>query len=136
MLNKYLADSKVYKERLKICSSCDRYFKPTGTCTRCGCFMRVKAKISNQSCPDKLWLKTSKLSKPDIIPENLIEEVRLIWPDIKDKRAKNHRIKANMIELYNTIYQGGFNLDTNCSSCLKAVFDGIEIIHKKYIENE
>ena len=110
MLNKYLADNKVYKERLKICNSCDRYFKPTGTCTRCGCFMRVKAKISNQSCPDKLWLKTSKLS--------------------------NHRVKANMIELYNTIYQGGFNLDTNCSSCLKAVFDGIEIIHKKYIENE
>jgi len=133
-INKYLASTKIYKERLAICKSCDRYFKPTGTCTRCGCFMRVKAKIASLSCPDKKWLRTSVLEKPDIVPKNLINEVKLIWPDIKDKQAKNHKVKANAIELHNTIYHTSFNKDTNCSSCLAAVFNGLEAIYKKYIK--
>jgi hypothetical protein len=136
MLNKYLASDKVYNERLAICKGCEHYFKPTGTCTKCGCFMRVKAKLSNLSCPIKLWLKTSVLEKPDLIPQHLIKEVEMLWPDIKDKRAKDYKVKANMIELYNTIYQANFNINTSCSSCLKSVFDGLAVIHKTYIENE
>jgi hypothetical protein len=134
MLNKYLASKKVYKERLAICASCDDFFKPTGTCTKCGCFMRVKAKISSLSCPKKLWLKTSNLDKPDIVPQALIDEVELIWPDIKDKKAKDHKVKARLIELHNTIYLTNFNTNTNCSSCLASVFKGLEAIYKTYIE--
>ena len=54
--------------------------------------MRVKAKIASQSCPVKKWIRTSVLDKPDIVPKELIQEVKLIWKDIKGKRAKNHNI--------------------------------------------
>lgn len=136
MINKYLTNKKVYKERLDICKSCEYYFKPTGTCKKCGCFMRVKAKLSTLSCPIKRWIRTSVLEKPDIIPQNLIDEVREIWKDIEGSRAKNHQVKANLIELHNTIYHTNFKKDTNCGSCLTSVYNGIAAIHKKYIENE
>ena len=135
-MNKYLASTKIYKERLAICKACEHYFSPTGTCKKCGCFMRVKAKIASLSCPKKMWLKTSVLEKPDIVPKELIAEVKNIWKDIEGKRAKNHKVKAQLIELHNTIYHTNFKVDTNCSSCLSSVYNGIAAIHKEYVENE
>ena len=48
-------------ERLKICRGsstnelCEEYFKPTGSCKKCGCFVRLKTKIASQSCPLDKW---------------------------------------------------------------------------------
>ena len=98
--------------------------------------MRVKAKISSQSCPVKKWIRTSVLDKPDIVPKEFIKEVKEIWKDIEGKRAKDHKSKARLIELHNAIYRTNFNPDTNCGSCLTSVYKGIAAIHKQYIENE
>lgn len=48
-------------ERLSICRGssknepCEYYFRPTGSCKKCGCFVRLKTRIANQSCPINKW---------------------------------------------------------------------------------
>lgn len=48
-------DEKLHKARLTICSECERFFKPTKTCKECGCFMIVKTRLKNASCPLLKW---------------------------------------------------------------------------------
>ena len=43
------------KERWDICTSCPRFFKPTGTCKECGCFMRIKTQVKSVECPIGKW---------------------------------------------------------------------------------
>tara|TARA_R100000008_G_C3490541_1_gene118490 strand:- start:105 stop:326 length:222 start_codon:yes stop_codon:yes gene_type:complete len=37
------------------CQSCEYLFKPTGTCKKCGCFMKLKTKLKNAKCPIGKW---------------------------------------------------------------------------------
>lgn len=46
---------KKANERLAICFECDRFYKPTRQCKECGCFMKVKTRISTASCPLGKW---------------------------------------------------------------------------------
>lgn len=46
---------EVYKERIKICRSCDRYDELENRCVECGCYVPGKAKINIDSCPLKKW---------------------------------------------------------------------------------
>lgn len=48
-----------YKERITICSTCDKYNAKKQTCTICGCFMPAKAGWKTSECPDtpKKWEK-------------------------------------------------------------------------------
>ena len=50
-----LADKETAIERAKACADCDRLFKPTFSCKECGCFMKVKVKLENASCPLGKW---------------------------------------------------------------------------------
>lgn len=47
----------IQKERIAICHSCDKLYKPTATCKLCGCFMEVKTWMPSQECPIKKWNK-------------------------------------------------------------------------------
>ena len=131
-MNKFFVTDNIYKDRLDICKSCVYYFKPTGSCKVCLCFMKIKARIGVMECPQSYWLKTKEVEQPDDIPVELIEEVLLIWKDIKKGIAKNNETKKRMIELYNVIYGSNFNTGTNCSSCLNDCYKGIKIIYDKY----
>jgi hypothetical protein len=44
-------------ERLSICNSCPELFKPTWSCKKCGCFMKVKARLESSECPIGKWGK-------------------------------------------------------------------------------
>tara|TARA_R100001443_G_C3308947_1_gene167231 strand:+ start:302 stop:718 length:417 start_codon:yes stop_codon:yes gene_type:complete len=134
-MNSFFTSKEVYKDRLDICKKCNYYFKPTGSCKVCKCFMKVKAKISVLSCPKKYWLKTTEIETPKELPEEIINEVLLIWKDLKTGRAKDETAKANMIDLYNTIYNTNYNNRTNCGSCISTCFDGIKKIYKQYSKN-
>jgi hypothetical protein len=46
---------EVYKERVSICRSCDRYDELENRCVECGCYVPGKAKINIDSCPLKKW---------------------------------------------------------------------------------
>lgn len=46
---------EVYNYRYNTCSGCEKLYKLTDTCKVCGCFMKVKAWMPNQSCPIGKW---------------------------------------------------------------------------------
>ena len=131
-MNKFFVTKEIYKERLDLCRACVYYFKPTGTCKACGCFMKIKASIGSMECPQKFWNKTTEIKELEDLPETIIEEVLLIWDDIKNGRAKDVKTKRKSIELYNTIYNANHSLGTGCSSCLQEILDGIRKVYEKY----
>jgi hypothetical protein len=62
-----LIPGHIREERMSICNSCEHLFKPTSTCKKCGCFMKMKTYLPEQRCPLNKWVEYSKL-------ENKIEE--------------------------------------------------------------
>ena len=131
-MSNFFVKNEVYEERIALCRECVYYFKPTGTCKVCLCFMKVKARIGVMECPQKYWSKTTEVERPDDIPEELIEECILIWEDIKTGVAKNITVKKKMVELYNTIYGTNYKPTSNCGTCLNNCYQGIKQIKEKY----
>jgi len=133
-MNRFFAPNEIYNERIALCKNCVYYFKPTGQCKRCLCFMKIKARIAPMECPEKYWLKTLDIETPDDLPQEIVDEIINLWPDLKSGRAKNVTAKHRMIELYNTIYTTNYSPTTNCGSCISTSFDGIKKLYKKYTE--
>jgi hypothetical protein len=50
---KVFADKKVIDKRWQTCAKCEHLTSFTKQCKKCGCFMKLKTKIKNVSCPDK-----------------------------------------------------------------------------------
>ena len=134
-MNKFLVPKKIYEDRIAICKSCTYYSSVLGNCKICKCFMKVKARIAPMDCPKKYWLKTKEVEIIKDIPEEIIEEIVLLWEDLKTGRAKDHDAKSKMITIYNTIHNTNYSTGTNCGSCIAACFDGIKKIYKEYSEN-
>ena len=134
-MNRFFVNKEVYKERLDICRGCDEYFKPTGSCKVCGCFMRIKASMGIMEWADdpKKWIATQEYETPKQLPKHLIKEVIEIMPDLNNGTIKDHETKKKLIELYNTIYDFNYKVTTNCASCLSTVYNGIK---KVYDENK
>ena len=130
-MNRFFVENKTYKERLNICRSCEHYFNLTGNCKVCGCFMRVKASISFQECPKKYWLKTNKIEPSSAIPEHLIQEIKDIYPKVKNGVADSVETTKQLVELHNTIYNTNYNPKTSCGSCLHSILRGIKTIYEK-----
>ena len=127
----YFVTNEIRRERLNLCKGCEHYFKPTGNCLKCGCFMRVKTSLSFTECPIGLWESIKEIEQPKEVPKHLVKEVLKIMPDIKKGQAKDHETKARAIELYNTIYGTNHKTTSNCSSCLNSVWNGIISIYEK-----
>lgn len=49
------ADEQLYRQRLSICESCVHLL--SGTCTKCGCYVEMRAAVKNNRCPseEKFW---------------------------------------------------------------------------------
>ena len=61
--NVIIHDEDIVNKRLDICKGCEFLFKPTNTCKKCGCFMKVKTKIATSSCPIGKWEKEYEFIK-------------------------------------------------------------------------
>ena len=132
-MNKFFVPNEVYEDRIAICRSCVYYKKLLGNCSICKCFMKVKARISNQHCPQKYWDKTSEVIKaPDDLPQEIIDEILDMWDDLKTGKAKNQAAKKRMIETYNTIFMTSYSPGTNCGSCISTCYEGIKKLYNKY----
>lgn len=59
MFREHIVSREVYKERLSICRSCEDYNKPLMTCKNCGCFMKLKARMTMSECPKNKWSKVN-----------------------------------------------------------------------------
>ena len=134
-MNKFFVPKERYEDRISICKSCVYYFKPSGQCKRCLCFMKVKARIATQECPQQYWSKTTEIEARTDIPEEIIEEVINLMPDIERGKAKNQTAKKKMIELYNTIYNQKYSTGSNCSTCLATMYKAIKNIYEEYSGN-
>ena len=96
-MNKFFVSDEIYEDRIAICKECVYYFKPTGTCKRCLCFMKIKARIAPMECPQGYWKKTTEVIKaPDDLPQHLIDEILDMWDDLKTGRAKNQAAKTKI----------------------------------------
>ena len=131
---KFFVPNKIYEDRIAICKSCVYYFKPTGTCKDCGCFMKVKARLAPMGCSQGKWQKTTEIETPEDLPQEIIDEILDMWKDLKTGRAKNQAAKKRMIETYNVIQGTSYSPTTNCGSCISTCFDGIKKLYKKYSE--
>ena len=131
-MNKFFVPNNVYEDRLEICRSCIYYFKPTGTCKDCGCFMKLKARLAPMECGQRKWQKTTEIQTPEDLPQEIIDEVLDMWQDLKTGKAKNIEAKKRMIETYNIIFNTSYSPKTNCGSCLQTCFDGIKKLYEKY----
>jgi len=131
-MNKFFVTNEVYEDRIAICKGCVYYFKPTGTCKDCGCFMKIKARLAPMECSQKKWEKTKEVEAPESLPQEIVDEILDMWKDLKTGRAKNQAAKKRMIETYNTIYNTNYGVRTNCGSCISTCFDGIKKIYKEY----
>ena len=130
-MNRFFTNKETYKERLDICRGCDEYFKPTGNCKICGCFMRIKASISVMECPNEYWLATQEYEAPEEIPTHLKKEIKEVWKLIENGKVKDTKSKQRLIELYNTIHDTTYSTKTNCSSCLKSIYNFMQDIITK-----
>ena len=131
-MNKFFVPNEVYEDRIAICKGCIYYFKPTGTCKDCGCFMKIKARLAPMECSQKKWEKTKEVEAPESLPQEIVDEILDMWEDLKTGRAKDQAAKKRMIETYNTIYNTNYGVRTNCGSCISTCFDGIKKIYKEY----
>ena len=131
-MNKFFTSQQVYEDRLAICKACDYYFKPTGSCKVCKCFMKIKARIAPMACPKTYWNKTTVIEIPEDLPQELIDEILDIWQYLKTGVAKGQDAKIRMMELYNTITASNYNPRTSCGSCLATAFDAIKKLYIKY----
>ena len=130
-MNKFFVNKEIYKERLDICRGCEHYFKPTGNCKICGCFVRIKAAMSVMGCPKEYWLATEEHEAPEEIPIHLKKEIKEVWKLIENGKAKDIKSKQRLIELYNTIHDTTYSTNTNCSSCLHSIYKFMKDIIKK-----
>ena len=134
-MNKFFVPNEIYEDRITICKSCVYYSSILGNCTICKCFMKVKARISSQHCPQKYWDKTTEVETPESLPQEIVEEILDMWKDLKTGRAKDQAAKKRMISVYNTIYNTNYSPRTNCGSCISTCFDGIKKLYNEYKQN-
>ena len=131
-MNRFFTSQDVYEDRIAICKECVYYSKMLGQCKRCLCFMKVKARIAPMECPEKYWTKTREIEIPEQLPKEIVKEVLAVYPDVRTGRAKDHKAKRKMVELWNTISGSNYKTGTSCSSCLSSCLDGIRNVYNKY----
>jgi len=129
-MSNFFVDKNTFKYRIDLCKSCEHYFRPTGSCKKCGCFMKIKASIGIMKCPIDKWSLVGKVNSVEDIPEHLQKEIQDIAPDIINGVAKDIETKKRLITLHNTIYGTRFKVTTSCGTCLNEAYNGIKRLIK------
>jgi hypothetical protein len=50
-----IAEGELAKERIKVCEECPEFRKMSRQCNSCGCFLDLKTKLLDASCPQNKW---------------------------------------------------------------------------------
>lgn len=51
----FRADAEVRENRYNICNGCEHFISLTTTCSKCGCFMKMKTWLKDVKCPIGKW---------------------------------------------------------------------------------
>jgi hypothetical protein len=60
MLEQFLATTEMKDARLAVCASCPSKHPEFDLCTTCGCVTFMKARLTEQHCPEGKWENGSK----------------------------------------------------------------------------
>ena len=52
---KYSNNKMEIDKRISICEGCEHFIKITKQCSKCGCFMKLKTRLTDASCPIGKW---------------------------------------------------------------------------------
>ena len=63
-----LHDSDIIETRLAECRDCEHFIKATSQCKKCGCFMKVKTRLSTARCPIGKWEREFDFIKGKNVP--------------------------------------------------------------------
>tara|TARA_Y100001938_G_scaffold91213_1_gene125125 strand:- start:542 stop:907 length:366 start_codon:yes stop_codon:yes gene_type:complete len=50
-----LAKKNITEKRLEVCLDCPKLMKDEGRCSLCGCYIKAKARMMQESCPIGKW---------------------------------------------------------------------------------
>jgi hypothetical protein len=53
--NKKRSQEDLANERFSICRECPYLIKLSNQCKKCGCFMQLKTKLEEATCPEGKW---------------------------------------------------------------------------------
>lgn len=53
--NKIRSSEELYSKRMNICLQCPELINLTKQCKKCGCFMELKTKLEEATCPLGKW---------------------------------------------------------------------------------
>lgn len=53
--NKKRSLESLANERFEICKLCPNLIKLSNQCKKCGCFMQLKTKLEDATCPEGKW---------------------------------------------------------------------------------
>jgi len=53
--NRLLLEEPEFASRIKTCKNCEFFIPETSRCSKCGCFMQIKAKLIAAKCPLDKW---------------------------------------------------------------------------------
>ena len=53
--SKYSNNKMEIDKRISICEGCEHFIKITKQCSKCGCFMKLKTRLTDASCPIGKW---------------------------------------------------------------------------------
>lgn len=53
--NMEYAEESIFENRMSICENCPNLIKLSKQCKECGCFMVLKTKLKESSCPIGKW---------------------------------------------------------------------------------
>ena len=53
--SKNYTDEDTVRKRMEICEDCPRLWKKTYQCKECGCFVKLKTKVTKAVCPIGKW---------------------------------------------------------------------------------
>ena len=62
MKNIMIHDQDIIDKRLGICKDCE-FFTENSRCEKCGCFMKIKARVATVACPIGKWDKEYEFIK-------------------------------------------------------------------------
>jgi hypothetical protein len=52
---KNYTDDDTARKRMDVCDGCSRLLKATYQCKECGCFIKLKTKLTQAACPIGKW---------------------------------------------------------------------------------
>lgn len=55
MKDTILSPEELYNQRITICRECEFFREQSVTCSKCGCYMQLKTRLTGANCPVGKW---------------------------------------------------------------------------------